>query len=220
MHPVVLGVQALKTFVANMRCLAFDLWHGVHTRGDVDLPRLTIDSPNLDHGTGYQPTHPKLIRKILLSLPIDHSQYTFLDYGSGKGRVLLIAAGYPFKQIVGIEFAKELHEIAVRNIARFRGRRLCPSIESVHADALAFDLPLDPLAIFMFNPFRPPVLKPLMEKISRSLLASPRDAWLIYTSPYHAHLVSHPFAVVEGRVYQSVNIYHASPSLALAPPAP
>ena len=197
----------LKTIVADMRCLVFDLRHGVHTRGDAELRRLTIDSPNVEHGVGYHPTHPKLIRETLFSLPINHSRYTFLDYGSGKGRVLLIAAELPFKRIVGIEFAKELHEIALWNIERFRGRRLCRCIESVHADALAFDVPTDPLAIFMFNPFRPPVLKVLMEKISQSLLASPRDAWLIYVSPYQGHLVSHPWAMVESGPYH--NLYHA-----------
>jgi tRNA1(Val) A37 N6-methylase TrmN6 len=91
--------------------------------------------------------------------------------------VLLVAAGYPFKRIVGVEFAKELHNIAVRNIQCFRGRCLCNRIESIHADALAFGVPMDPLVIFLHNPLRP--LVPLMEEISLSLIAFPRDVWLV-----------------------------------------
>lgn len=77
---------------------------------------------------------------------------------------------------------------------------------------------MDPLAIFIFNPFRPPVFKPLMEKISQSLLTSPRDAWLIYLSPYQAHLISHPFAMVGSGVYY--NLYRASLPSTLSRPAP
>jgi hypothetical protein len=64
----------------------------------------------------YAPTATPGFRK---KLNIDPRNFTFIDFGSGKGRVLLIAAGLPFKAVVGIEFSRELHEIAVQNISRF-----------------------------------------------------------------------------------------------------
>ena len=36
----------------------------------------------------------------------------FVDFGCGKGRVLLLAAGFGFARITGVEFAKELCDIA------------------------------------------------------------------------------------------------------------
>lgn len=194
----------LKSLVSSLRCHAFDLWHDVETCGDAELDSLRIDGPNRVHGVHYQPTHPKLIRETLDGLPIDYPQFAFVDYGSGKGRVLLVATQYPFKQIFGVEFSKELHDVAVMNVQKFRGRRLCHQINCVHEDAANFDPPLDPLVIFMFNPFRPPVMKTVMEKISHSLLSRPREAWLIYLTPYHSHLVAHPFALVGEMQYYSL----------------
>lgn len=179
----------------------------MRTRGDVDLRNLSIKGPNLPFGAAYQPTHPKLIREVLSGLPIDYPRYTLVDFGSGKGRVLLVAAAFPFQRIVGVEFSRELHDVAQENIRRLRPRPRCPRIESVHVDALAFSLPLEPLVIFMFNPFGPNVLAPLMDGISSSLRAHPRDAWLIYVSPFHARLISAPFKLVESRTWH--NLYHA-----------
>ena len=44
--------------------------------------------------------------------------FTFIDLGCGKGRVLLMASDYPFKKIIGVEFMPELHRAAQKNIAR------------------------------------------------------------------------------------------------------
>jgi Histone methylation protein DOT1 len=203
-------ISRLRALVGNARCAWFDLCHGVQTRNELQSHSLEIDSPNREHGTHYSPTHPKFMRTVLQRLPIEHKQYCFVDYGSGKGRVLLVAASYPFQRIVGVEYARELHEIAKRNLERYRGRRACKTIELVHADALAFEIPHNPLVIFMFNPFRPPVLGPLMEKIGNSLLECPRDAWLIYASPFHTSLISNPFTLVESGTYH--NVYHGSPA--------
>lgn len=198
----------LRSLVSRLRCFAFDLWHGVQTCGNAELESLKVESPNVVHGVRYQPTHPKLIKEALDSLPIDHSRFVFLDYGSGKGRVVLVALQYPFKRILGIEFSSELHGIAVRNVRKFRGKRLCQCVNCIHADAVDFDLPSDPLVIFMFNPFRPPLLKALMKKVSRSLLQNPREAWLIYVTPFHSSLVRYPFALIEqGQYYK---LYRAS----------
>ena len=65
----------------------------------------------------YQPTSPKIATAILSRLELDYPQYTFIDFGSGKGRVLLIASGFPFKAVIGVEFAEELHRVASRERA-------------------------------------------------------------------------------------------------------
>jgi hypothetical protein len=46
----------------------------------------------------YFPTEPWLFEQIIQALPIDFSQFTFIDLGSGKGRVLLMACEHPFKK--------------------------------------------------------------------------------------------------------------------------
>ena len=45
----------------------------------------------------YQPTDAAKFHEMLGRLQIDFSQFTFIDIGSGKGRVLLMASDYPFR---------------------------------------------------------------------------------------------------------------------------
>ena len=51
---------------------------------------------------------PKNFQKALKLLDVDHSLYSFVDIGCGKGRALLIASRWPFHQIIGVEFCQNL----------------------------------------------------------------------------------------------------------------
>jgi hypothetical protein len=58
---------------------------------------------------------------MLRDLPIpDVSGYTFIDMGSGKGRMLLLAAEPPFRRIIGVEFASDLDALARSNVKTYR----------------------------------------------------------------------------------------------------
>ncbi len=102
----------------------FDRVHGVDTEGDLDgwtyLSDLNIASPNWIHGKNYAAVEPERFRALMAALPINFSEFTFVDFGSGKGRALLLASEYPFKKILGLEFSPELHDVAVANIRRYR----------------------------------------------------------------------------------------------------
>lgn len=53
---------------------------------------------------------------MLDRLDIRGAAEVFLDYGSGKGRALIMAAQYPFRRILGVEFSPQLSLIASQNI--------------------------------------------------------------------------------------------------------
>ena len=89
--------------------------------------------------SGYQPTEPALFTEMMSSLKINFQEFTFIDMGSGKGRVLLMAADYPFHRIVGVELFPALHRVAQQNLNAYRsefsavlrpgnGVRGCPGI--------------------------------------------------------------------------------------------
>src|ERR1017187_6173156 len=93
----------------------------------------------------YQPTDAALFHEMLGSIEADFREFTFIDIGSGKGRVLMMAADYPFRQIVGIELLPELHAIAQDNLTRYRSEsQRCFSIATVCGDARKYDFPQDP----------------------------------------------------------------------------
>jgi len=156
----------------------WDLWHGVETSRLAEISSLSVVGDNRANGSRYEPSGS--IRPLLEGLQIDFRQYGFVDYGSGKGRVLLEASEFPFSLVEGVEFSPQLHEIATRNIRKCRWKRKrCASVKSVLADATEFALPAIPLVLFFFNPFRGPVLSAVVSNIRESAAVHPRDIVII-----------------------------------------
>jgi hypothetical protein len=152
----------------------FDAEHGTDTAGIVRLEGLSV-GPNGRYGVRYQPSDADIAIALLQALPIDHSEFAFVDIGSGKGRILLAAAGLPFKRVVGVEFAEDLCRIAERN-ARLVSR---DRIEVVCADATEYDMPPEPLVLYFYNPFLPPIMRRVMARVAESLRAHPRAAYVV-----------------------------------------
>jgi SAM-dependent methyltransferase len=198
--------HVLRTIVGETRCRVFDWRHKVRTCGIVSLDRLTIDSDNARHGVFYHPTHPKFLFEVLGALDIDYERYIFIDLGSGKGRVLLVASEFPFREVLGVEFARELHEIACRNLRRYRSpSQKTRNVRSVHGDAIAVEFPVAPLVLFLANPFGPGVLVPVLRRLQESLAAHPRDAIIVYAAPDHGELIERETMLkcVERSVYHN-----------------
>jgi SAM-dependent methyltransferase len=132
----------------------------------------------------YQPTEPALFQEMMASLPIEFDQFTFIDLGSGKGRTLLMASEYPFRKIVGVELIAELHRAAEENIRDYRRpTQRCVQIESVLVDARKFELPEEPLVLYLFNPLPEHALSDVLQRLERSLLQTPRPVWVVYHNP-------------------------------------
>jgi hypothetical protein len=100
------------------------------------LGKLTLKGGHGAEAVQVEPVYAREIDQILGQLAIDPAEYTFIDFGSGKGRALLIGPCYPFRRIVGVEFAKDLHDIAQQNIGGYRSsKKRCFDIQSIHANA-------------------------------------------------------------------------------------
>jgi SAM-dependent methyltransferase len=181
------------TSVINLACrklwfslegAIFDLSHGVDTNGLVLLKELMIDSSNRKFGYRYQATPPRLLRERLRWLPFRLEEFTFVDLGSGKGRPLLIASEFPFRRIIGVEFSPALHAIAVENLGRFRfATQRCRDVQSVCADAAAYEFPIEPTVLYFFHPFDESMMQRVLGNIGRSLQQNPRDFWILYYNP-------------------------------------
>jgi hypothetical protein len=158
---------------------SFDRQHGTDTSTFAELNTLGIASANKTSGERYQPSPVYSLRRLLRRLQIDYPRYSFIDFGSGKGRTLLVAGELPFSQVIGVEFGAELHQQAERNIQLY-GKRAAGTITAVHDDATQFALPLTDLVLYFFNPFNATVLAQVIANINASLAAHPRNVILIY----------------------------------------
>ena len=137
----------------------------------------------------YQPTEPALFREMLASLKqsnpkIDFREFTFVDIGSGKGRVLLMAADYPFQRILGIELLPELHRVAKENLAKYKSdSQQCFAIDSIQRDASEFIFPAEPTVVYLFNPLPECALAKMISNLEHSLREHPRPLYVLYHNP-------------------------------------
>jgi SAM-dependent methyltransferase len=132
----------------------------------------------------YQPTEPSLFHEMLSGLKIDFREFTFIDLGSGKGRVLLMAADYPFRRILGIELLPELHRVAIQNLTQYKSNsQRCFAVETICADAREFTFPPEPTVLYLFNPLPEEGLLQVIANLDRSLREQPRLLYVLYHNP-------------------------------------
>ena len=163
----------------------FDGRHNVDTRTRRDSGWMArISSPNWVHGIGYAPVGADDLSTILAGLNIDHQQFVFGDLGAGKGRAVLVAAQFPFKQSLGIEYSPSLVEVMKNNIASYRNpSQRCFELEGCLEDATEFELPLHPLLLFFHHPFEEVIFRQVRARTERSLAQHPREVLVIYYDP-------------------------------------
>jgi hypothetical protein len=56
-------------------------------------------------------------------------------------------------------------------------------IESVIADAREFELPEEPLVLYLFNPLPERALSDALQRLEKSLIQAPRPVWIVYHNP-------------------------------------
>ncbi|WP_437913387.1 class I SAM-dependent methyltransferase [Sorangium sp. So ce302] len=163
----------------------FDRAAGVDTAATIELAQLQFDGQtdkeSIKHGVRYQATPLEVFDALLARSGIDCSRYELVDLGSGKGRVLFMAAMHPFRRITGVEFSPELTRIAQENAGKFKApRQACHEIVTVCADATQYAFPNTATVIYMYNPFAAPIMERVAANLERSLRENPRDVVVIY----------------------------------------
>lgn len=130
----------------------------------------------------YAPTPLRTLRNALNRCNVRHRDTTFVDVGSGKGRVLLLATEFPFRRIVGVEASETLCDIARRNVkAAAEVFDACERIEVVHADATEFDIPDDAGLFYFYEPFSAEVSAAVLDRIEESIHRNHRSVVLCFT---------------------------------------
>ncbi len=168
----------------------FDQRTGLDTGGCIEPGDLGVSSANRRFAVAYVASSPEEFRRALSAVSIDHRRFVFIDFGSGKGRVVLLATHYPFKKVMGVEFSPLLHEVAQRNLATYDGVRRSGPVELVCGDAAVFSLPDEPLACYFYNPFQPEVMSAVLANIRDSFERRPRPIYLFYTNPVHESVLA------------------------------
>jgi SAM-dependent methyltransferase len=163
----------------------FDERFGVETGGLIyELPS---GHQHDVYNNGYFAVAPSVFHAVMDAmrdrLHVDYQRFSFVDVGSGKGRALLLASDYPFREVIGIELSPELDRVARTNIALYSGPRHRPPVISIQGDAAEFHWPPEPLVVYMWNAFTGPVMERVFRNLEASLAKLPRELYLVYIHP-------------------------------------
>lgn len=161
--------------------------HPFDERFGVDTGELIYDLPgggnSQGSNNGYCAVPPSVFHSMIERMHLDYPRFTFIDLGSGKGRELLLASGYAFREVIGVEISPRLDRIAHWNIRQFARSRSGSPIVATRADVADFRFPPGPLLVYMWNAFTEPVLDRVLDHLWESYQGEPREVYLLYVDP-------------------------------------
>jgi len=179
--------QGIKSTLFKFYMLIVDHWfdvrYGTDTSGMMPLDRLTLRSPK-KYGR-YQATKIVPLKRLFSHIrPIIPPGSVLVDFGCGKGRVLMIASGYGFREVRGVEYAHKLCSVAIDNCNRYKlATKVTTEFRIIGSDAGEYIINPDENIFFLFNPFGKTILMKVLKNINKSLEQRPRKALLIYNTP-------------------------------------
>ncbi|MGH8676718.1 MAG: hypothetical protein ACREVG_20710, partial [Burkholderiales bacterium] len=134
----------------------------------------------------YQPTGSLPFSRLLQRYRFPKSS-VLVDFGAGKGRVLLMGMLYGFRKVIGVEFSGPLCRTARANVARLASRLPANGTiaEVVQQDAAQYVLAGDEDIFYFFHPFDQEILRLILANVDASLERRPRRAWIVYYLPVH-----------------------------------
>lgn len=161
-----------------------------NTSGGVPIASLEIPSENKTHSGPYStPSQFRIMKKAFKAVMElrgpGSSTSTLIDFGCGKGRVLMAGSEFGFQRLIGVEFAPELCREAEAAICAYVQRTRKPfRFQVVNADATRFAIPPE-ADVFYFFAFDGYVLDQVAQNILQSTRESPRPVWAIYVKAIH-----------------------------------
>ncbi|CAH0441518.1 class I SAM-dependent methyltransferase [Ralstonia pseudosolanacearum] len=178
-------VLALRVVLDRLIDVVLERCLRIHSGGLVPIESL------LAHWDGCHDYYPSSIRtfhRVLSDLDVTGDD-VFVDYGSGMGRVVVLASRFPFREVIGVEVSDHLHGAAHANVSR-----AVPDIERarvhlVHCDARSFRLPDTASVLYFYNPFHGDILRTVFADIEQSLRQRPRRLRIVFNNPAHFRLI-------------------------------
>jgi SAM-dependent methyltransferase len=165
----------------------FDQFHGTDTSGTAKINDRSVNKVIRDQAINYAGSQPNVLRLALAKLPQLNS-YTFLDLGCGKGRALLVASEFGFRDILGVELSSTLAQVTRRNAEivanRFPHR---PKVRVAVGDASTYPLPAGNLVIFLYHPFSAALVANVVAGVEAALTAENRSIYIVYYNPIAGH---------------------------------
>lgn len=172
--------------------------YNINTIKRAELEKFTIAEGDISKSSPYEAVNYYILEDLLKNFRMFFpGEKSLVDVGSGKGRVLVVAAHFGFTQITGVDFAKELCKEAEKNIEKIKTKFPDVSFRIIWKNILNYQLGPDDKVFFLFNPFNKEILEKFVDNIELSVKKHPRPVYFIYASPKHKEvLVEKKFDIV------------------------
>lgn len=190
----VFGVVAkVPIWLRTQRETRLDRRLGIATMGQVEVADAAgaATRPHMANAVFYAPLQfAKFERLMRAARPFDPARFTFIDYGAGKGRALVLAHGMGFARVVGVELFESLCDLARANLAALARRSpRAADIELLCMDAADYSPPPGDLFCYFYNPFDDVVMAKVLARLEAACRAEPRRLIVAYSNPVHARLL-------------------------------
>jgi SAM-dependent methyltransferase len=196
-------IKTCKILFSSIFDLYFDAKYNIDTVSWVSLSELDVEEDQKKHAVLYQGSRVLPLRNLFKELKIP-SDKVFVDIGCGKGRVLIIAATFGFKDIKGIEFSPKLCALAEKNILKYRTKTKSNThFEIINTDAALYHFNDDEDVLFLFNPFDEYILKKVMRNLADSIKRNARKVLIIYGNPFHRTIIEQHLNIVNAKNFKS-----------------
>ena len=161
---------------------------GIETSGIVSSEDIHRDKKLNQQIVPYIGSQPTIVRACLSALKT-HREYTFVDFGCGKGRALVVASEFPFQSVIGIELSPALAATARSNTSkvarRFSDRR---PVKIITANACEYPLPPGRLTCFNYHAFGRELVSQIVRKFEEGLAGDTPHMFFVYYNPVHFEL--------------------------------
>ena len=166
----------------------FDRRHGLDTCSWVTKPAFAgVDEDSRKDFGFYAPASFQLVRRLIGSAGINPRDFAFVDLGCGKGRALIAASKWPFKEVLGVEVDRSLYDIGQRNLQAWANfRKAPPPLRIIHADAASAALPDGNLLIFLYNPFGSRTMRTVAHRLAAIASEPHREVVILYANDMEA----------------------------------
>jgi SAM-dependent methyltransferase len=187
----------------------FDLLHNTDTtlrlvkNDHIDIPK------NFDRGTYYMASLTSEVKDIFRFLYKEipqFNEYTFIDIGCGKGKVIFtwkleLRKISNDQMVLGVDYYSPLIEIAKSNHMAIFGDQ--GYFAHCDIDSLDVSMISDKLILYLYNPFDEVMLENLIQRIHVV------DCFIIYVNPIHNEIIKkNNFTIVHESLgfYPSQNV--------------